>query len=292
MQHYRLCEGLSIRKINVFNHAAYNNDGLNVDSSQSVLIEDCRVDSDDDGIVLKSLSLDPCRSVVIRGCTVSSHCNAIKMGTESGGGFREIAVSDCTVHSPRKSQKIYGASGGWPGSPWRSSTAARSSRSTVSSVRIDGVTVPIFLRLGNRATRYGGATSKPAVGTFQNVVLRNIIAQNTSQTGCSITGLPDHPIKDVVLENLRLGFEGGGSEDLASREIPERAESYPESTMFGVLPAYGFYCRHVEGLVFRNVELRTGRPDLRHAMVFDDVKRLAIESLAPTAPRGQPPCSA
>ena len=28
MQHYRHCEGLVIRKIDVFNHAAYNNDGL------------------------------------------------------------------------------------------------------------------------------------------------------------------------------------------------------------------------------------------------------------------------
>ena len=49
--------------------------------------------------------------------------------------------------------------------------------------------------------------------------------------------------------------------------------------MFGTLPAYGFYCRHVEGLAFRNVELRTSRPDLRHAMVFDDVKQVEIDSL-------------
>ena len=56
--------------------------------------------------------------------------------------------------------------------------------------------------------------------------------------------------------------------------------------MFGTLPAYGFYCRHAQGLVFRNVELRTGRPDLRHAMVFDDVKGLEIDGLDADCAKG------
>jgi polygalacturonase len=102
MQHYRLCEKLTIRGIEVFNHVAFNNDGLNVDSCRNVAIKDCRVHSDDDGIVLKSLSQEPCRNVTITNCTVSSHCNALKMGTESGGGFLDIAISNCRVFSPAR----------------------------------------------------------------------------------------------------------------------------------------------------------------------------------------------
>jgi hypothetical protein len=49
--------------------------------------------------------------------------------------------------------------------------------------------------------------------------------------------------------------------------------------MFGPLPAYGLYCRHVEDLTLRNVQLDTRRPDLRHAVLADDVKRLRIEAL-------------
>jgi len=280
MQHYRQCEGLTIRKIDVFNHVAYNNDGLNVDSCRNVRIEDCRVDSDDDAIVLKSLTLDPCRNVVVRNCTVSSHCNAIKMGTESGGGFQDITVSDCQVYSPRTSKKIYGAQRGLAGIALEIVDGGALRNVTVEKVRIDGVSVPVFLRLGDRGRRYGDKSAKPGVGTFQNVALRDITAKNTSEIGCSITGLPGHPIKDVVLENLTLGFDGGGTKEPASRAVPERAESYPESTMFGTLPAYGFYCRHVDGLTFRKVELRTRQPDLRHAVVCDDVKRLEIDSLA------------
>lgn len=279
MQHYRHCDGLAIRNIDVFNHAAYNNDGLNVDSCREVRIEDCRVDSDDDGIVLKSLSSAPCQGVVVRNCTISSHCNAIKLGTESGGGFQDIEVTGCTVHSPRESQKIYGAQRGLAGIALEIVDGGKLENVTVSDVRIDGVTVPIFLRLGNRARSYGAGLPKPGVGKFQNVVLRDITAENAAEIGCSITGLPGHPIRHVVLENIHIRFAGGGSKDQAAREIPERPENYPECTMFGPLPAYGLYCRHVEDLTFRNVQLDTRLPDLRHAVLADDVKRLRIEGL-------------
>lgn len=279
MQHYRHCDGLTIRRIDVSNHVSFNNDGLDVDSCRNVLIEDCRVDSDDDAIVIKSLSLDPCQNLVIRNCTVSSHCNGIKLGTESGGGFRDVEITNCTVHSPRASQKIYGVQRGLAGIALEIVDGGALENVAVSNIRIDGVSVPIFLRLGNRARAYEDKTKKPGVGTFQKVVLRDITAENVSEIGCSMTGLPGHPIKDVVLENVQLRFDGGGTKDHATRSIPERPESYPESTMFGVLPAYGFYCRHAEGLVFRNVAVQSQRPDLRPAMVFDDVRRLTLDSL-------------
>jgi polygalacturonase len=286
MQHYRHCSGLVIRKIDVFNHAAYNNDGLDVDSCSDVRIEDCRIDSDDDAIVLKSLSDDPCRGVTIRNCTVSSHCNAIKLGTESGGGFQDILVTGCTIHSPRKSQKIYGAQRGLAGIALEIVDGGRLENVTVSGVHIDGVTAPIFLRLGNRARSYGPRASKPPVGTFQKVTLRDITAENASEVGCSITGLPGHPIREVLLENVNLAFQGGGARELGSRQVPQRPESYPESTMFGTLPAYGLYCRHVEGLTLRNLQLRTQRPDFRHAVLADDVARLKIEALEVESAKG------
>jgi hypothetical protein len=74
-------------------------------------------------------------------------------------------------------------------------------------------------------------------------------------------------------------FEGGGERKLAEKEVAELPKKYPESSMFGDLPAYGFYCRHVKGLRFSNIQLRTAAADLRHAMVFDDVENLAVDGL-------------
>ena len=279
MQHYRRCDKLTIRDITVFNHVSYNNDGLNIDSCRDVIISGCRVDSDDDAIVLKSLSLTPCENVTISDCVISSHCNSIKMGTESGGGFQNITVTNCTICSPRYSKVIYGRQRGLAGVALEIVDGGVLDRVTVSNVTIKGVTVPIFMRLGNRARLYEKNQSKPDIGTFRNVILSNIIATGCSKTGCSITGLPDHPIESVTLSNIQLGFDGGGTKEEASRQIQERPEAYPESTMFGTLPAYGFFCRHVEGLRIHNLRLETATPDLRHAMVFDDVNDTVLDGL-------------
>ena len=279
MQHYRNCDRLTIRDIAVFNHVSYNNDGLNIDSCRDVIITGCAVDSDDDAIVLKSLSLKPCENIAISNCIISSHCNSIKMGTESGGGFQNITVTNCTLCSPRYSKVIYGRQRGLAGVALEIVDGGTLDRIAVSNITIKGVSVPIFMRLGNRARTYEKDQTKPGIGKFCNVVVSNIIATDCSPIGCSITGLPGHPIENISLSNINLGFEGGGTKDEASREIPEKPTSYPESTMFGTLPAYGFFCRHVKNLKFQNVKLKTFAPDHRHAIFFDDVEHSIIESL-------------
>ncbi len=278
MQHYRDCNRLTIRDIAVFNHVSYNNDGLNIDSCRDVIITGCSVDSDDDAIVMKSLSLNPCQNITISDCIVSSHCNSIKMGTESGGGFQNIAVTNCTICSPRYSEVIYGRQRGLAGVALEIVDGGTLDSVAISNLTIKGVAVPIFMRLGNRARVYGQG-SKPDVGTFRNVTVNNIIAADCSAIGCSITGLPDHAIENVTLSNINLTFEGGGDKKDASREIAEKPESYPESTMFGTLPSYGFFCRHVKGLRFHNIRLQTEKADFRHAMVFDDVSDVVVDSL-------------
>ncbi|MGZ3765146.1 MAG: glycoside hydrolase family 28 protein, partial [Mucilaginibacter sp.] len=46
----------------------------------------------------------------------------------------------------------------------------------------------------------------------------------------------------------------------------------PEPSMFGSMPAYGFYIRHVDGLKIREVEVSFLKDDPRPAFLFDDVK--------------------
>jgi hypothetical protein len=64
--------------------------------------------------------------------------------------------------------------------------------------------------------------------------------------------------------------------------VEEFPDKYPESGMFGQLPAYGLYCRHVKGLKMTDVVLQTSTPDARHAVVCDDVEDVTIEGLNAT----------
>lgn len=52
--------------------------------------------------------------------------------------------------------------------------------------------------------------------------------------------------------------------------------------MFGELPAWGFYVRHMYGLTMKNIKLSIAETDYRPAFVFDDVKNLTIDSVTAT----------
>ena len=64
-------------------------------------------------------------------------------------------------------------------------------------------------------------------------------------------------------------------------DVPERIDDYPEFSMFGELPAWGFYVRHVENITFRRVRLSLAADDFRPAFVFDDAGNAAIEHVSP-----------
>ena len=65
------------------------------------------------------------------------------------------------------------------------------------------------------------------------------------------------------------------------KDVAGRVEKYPEFSMFGELPSWGFYVRHVEGITFRNVHLSLRDSDFRPAFVFDDVHQLTMDQVIP-----------
>lgn len=55
---------------------------------------------------------------------------------------------------------------------------------------------------------------------------------------------------------------------MAAIQPPEREEDYPEPTMFGALPATGFFVRHVKNLEMSHIEIATEKPDPRPAFAL------------------------
>jgi polygalacturonase len=283
-QHYLVCERVVLRGIHVWNHATYNVDGVDIDGCRDFVLTDSFIDTDDDAICLKSTSERPCENVLISNCVVSSHCNAIKMGTDSSGGFVNVTITNCSIVSPRQSKVIYGLQRGISGLSFELVDGGNIDRVTVSNVTIDGVEVPIFVRLGNRGTGFVIKDEQPKkeipVGTVRNVQFSNIVATHAGKTGCSVVGLPGHLVENVSFNNVTIRSEGGGKTEWSSAKIPERPADYPEGTMFGKLPAHGLYCRHVRGLTLSDVRLETDEPDGRHALAFDDVQDANISGLS------------
>lgn len=271
MQHYLACDRIIIRGIKVYNRNNYNNDALDIDGCHEVVISDLISDSDDDGITLKSTSPRLCENVTISNCVVSSHCNAIKLGTETNGGFRNINIHGMVVKPSYNQDNLsYGNRHGVSGISLEIVDGGTMENVSVSDVTILGTEVPIFVRLGNRARGYYEDQKINHVGTIRNVTIQNVRAMEAGNIGCSITGLPDHPIENITLSNIYISHQGGSAK--VSVPTNERERSYPEGIMWGVLPAKGFFVRHARNVKFDNVEITTTAPDARPDIVKIDAE--------------------
>lgn len=105
----------------------------------------------------------------------------------------------------------------------------------------------------------------------------------------SITGIPGHPIENISLNNITIIHKGGGTKEQAAALVPERPKTYPNPDLYGTLPAYGLYCRHVDGLKLRNVRLGFFEPDMRPALICDDVKNLELDAFSAEGAAGGEP---
>ena len=217
MQHYLACDRLTIDGIKVFNRNNYNNDALDLDGCHEVTVTRMMADSDDDGITLKSTSPRLCENISISNCIVSSHCNAVKLGTETNGGFRNINISNIVVKpSYDQKEKFFGQ---WIGSSAISLEIVDGGvmeNVNVNNINIEGTEAPIFIRLGNRARGYmmGGKDFDSLipidnVGKINGIHLDNIQIRNAGAMGCSITGLPHHPVENVWLSRISIHHKGG-----------------------------------------------------------------------------------
>ena len=73
---------------------------------------------------------------------------------------------------------------------------------------------------------------------------------------------------------MNIFFKGGVSSVPAAPA--EYAGQYPENIMWGNLPAYGYYVRHVTGVTFTNCFTSAASGDSRPWLATSDVSNLVI----------------
>ncbi|MCX6972618.1 MAG: glycosyl hydrolase family 28 protein [Verrucomicrobia bacterium] len=275
MQHYLRCSGVRLTDLDVWNHEGCNGDGIDIDGCRDVIVRDCRVDSSDDAICLKTGCGTLTENVLISNCFTRTHCNHFKTGTESYGDFRNIQV-DGLVMTPSARRESHE---GTEGADWRGACGialgcvdgGSMENISIRNVTMDQTQVPIIIRLGDRKKPLPGLVIPEAVGTARGILISGIHASGAGMRGGHIIGLPDSPIRDVLVEDSSFEYVGGGDEAMAQREVASQRDAYPSCDAFGDLPAYGFYLRDAARIRFSNVEFRTGLPDVRPALRWQDV---------------------
>src|SRR2546422_1462838 len=262
-----------------------NRDGIDVDACKNVRISNCTVNSPfDDGICPKSsFGLGYARAtenVTITNCQVSGYdegslldgtykrafrnqngtfspTGRIKFGTESNGGFKNITISNCVFDYCR-------------GLALEAVDGALLEDVTISNLTMRDISnSPFFLRLGFRGR---GPKETTTVGALRRVIISNVVVYNADPKYASIiSGIPGHSIEDVRFSNIRIYYQGGRPKEQAKLDPAETEDKYPDPTMFGVLPSYGFFIRHVKGIEMRDVEVSYMKDDARPPFILNDV---------------------
>jgi hypothetical protein len=144
----------------------------------------------------------------------------------------------------------------------------------ITNITIQGARSPIFLRVGNR----GRAQEVPTPGSMENITISNVTAKYATLP-CIIAGLPERRIKHICLDNIVIEYGSSKQEHLSKMDLNvlECSKDYPEPMMFGALPTWGFYIRHVEALMIKNIQLRQDRYDPRTGIVLDDVHNTDLD---------------
>ncbi|WP_447641382.1 MULTISPECIES: glycoside hydrolase family 28 protein [Chitinophagaceae] len=296
-QTYDQCTDLYVDSIHVDSKNYWNNDGIDVVDCDRVVIKNSYFDAADDVICFKSH--DPtkiCQNVVVDNCVGRSSANGLKFGTVSRGGFRNFKVTNLKIFDTYRSAITFAAVDG----------------ALIENILVDGVKSyntgnVIYLRIGDRWS--GG--KKPEM---KNITIKNVYAEvplskpdsgysyegpiedlprNISPS--SIVGLPQYKIKNVTLSNIEIVYPGAGNPHYAKRglsnaeldSIPEMPQAYPEFSQFKELPAWGFYVRHAEGIIFDNITLHAKESDYRPAIVLDDVQDASLKNIKVDEPNNK-----
>lgn len=269
---YLACDDVTIRGVQVIGHAMRNNDGIDIDSCQNVHISNCHTSTDDDGMCFKGMSLRPTKNVTVENCRFYSYCNSLKYGTDSQGGFENVQIRNVELGRPDRDagRKILGVPEGITGISLEIVDGGHMKDVVIEDVKIRGTRAPIYIVLGDRGRHLSDKPRMPP-GTLRDVTIRNVTAEADGNLGCPIIGLPDHPIENLKLSNLRISFPGGGTAEDRLRRFGEVAHNYPEATKYAArLPAYGLFCWHVKGLTLEDVNLELRGSDERPPIALED----------------------
>jgi polygalacturonase len=185
-----------------------NTDAVDPFSSSNIRIDHLYADTGDDDIAIKSGAInspggdDPSRDIIISDCTFM-HGHGLSIGSEIAGGARNIVAE--RIHFDGTDNGI---------------------RVKANRDRGNDVSNLVFRDIDMKDVKYplviseyyphilppeGEVASQPVTRLtphFHNIMIQNVTATGAAMAG-AIVGLPEAPVTDIVLQNVKLSGEKG-----------------------------------------------------------------------------------
>ena len=247
-------DNVIIDGINLFN---INKDGITPVDCHDISITNSVISSGDDAMCPKSYDRSKgINNLMVKNLTINyTKWKGFKYGGSTKGDFTNSTIEDIAMVHTHSGLALYAMSG-------CNVTDIKFNR-----IKMNNVQTPFFI-----VRDAAQSTSTPGMKdiSISNFEVRNVYGQE----GSSIQGTERdgtvYPVKNIRLTNVSVKNFKGGVNDVPEtpREFPGR---YPETTVFGTFPAWGYFIRHAENVEFTNVTHDVSPTDAREAIVLEDV---------------------
>jgi polygalacturonase len=199
-----------------------------------------------------------------------SGCNGLQFGSETAGDFRNINFWNIRIAQAMKAGIGITCNDG---------------------AIIDGVNYR-DITISKAANRLRTGEPGARVGSIRNVKISNVVATDVvagphhgPANASTLSGRPDAKLENIVLENVKITYQGGGKAEEAGIVPPYPKSQYSPNGM-GLRPASGFYIRHVNGLTFKNVEIAFASEEHKPSLIAFDVDGFKLENFKTQRPVG------
>lgn len=228
--HLLYTENAVVENMVIETYPGVHTDGIVIDSSSFVELENDYIDTGDDGIVIKSgkdadgLRVNrPSEDITIVNCTVHHAHGAVTIGSETSGSVRNVVASNITAVDTENGIRI---------------KSRRGRGGVVEDLRFDNWTmrnVGTAIVVTNYYLMEGETRSAPEPVSARTPVFRNIAISNVTIDGAKelidVDGLPEMPIEGLHIDNVTgsgvTGLRANNSDDLELHDVQLNAAAGP-----------------------------------------------------------------
>jgi polygalacturonase len=181
-----------------------NTDGIDP-SGINIVIRACTIDTGDDCIAVKAgTRYDPsrpaCQNILITDCTFL-HGHGMSVGSESNGGLRDMLVQNCTFDGTEAGIRLKSPRG----------RGGLVEYLTYQNLTMSNVTRSILItsyypKIPVDPDQDRAQAIERRTPIWRHIRIRDVTSTNGLIAG-QIVGLPEMPIEDVVLTNVRISAE-------------------------------------------------------------------------------------
>ena len=201
--HLAYCRNVIVRRLRINACDGPNTDGIDIDSSRNVIIEDCELATGDDCISLKSGMNEegwrvnrPTENVIIRRIRATAGIGGFTIGSDMSGGVRNVFVHDCDFENLACGIRMKAARG-------RGGVVEDITVQDIRMGKTSGEAIEITTEIGSSFVKPDGKAP-----VFRNIRIRDISCDR-ARSAARMIGQHDAPFRDINLENLIIQSDEG-----------------------------------------------------------------------------------